>query len=121
MGCYNYSQGLFENQVKLPKNCVLITHLLFQCNSITVPEVVVTVSISVHVNGPEEASEEKIELGGRRRIAATSPVILNIALGERLHVLLTACKDVVVVISSILEPAICNATTTLYLRKISAS
>ena len=31
MGCYNYSNGLFEIQVKLPKNWVLITHLFFQC------------------------------------------------------------------------------------------
>ena len=29
MGCYNYSNGLFEIQVKLPKNWVLITHLFF--------------------------------------------------------------------------------------------
>ena len=31
MGCYNYSNGLFKIQVKLPKNWVLITHLFFQC------------------------------------------------------------------------------------------
>ena len=31
MGCYNYSNGLFEIQVKLLKNWVLITHLFFQC------------------------------------------------------------------------------------------
>ena len=31
MGCYNYSNGLFEIQVKLPKNWVLITHLFLQC------------------------------------------------------------------------------------------
>ena len=35
MGCYNYSNGLFEIQVKLPKNWVLITHLFFQCAYVT--------------------------------------------------------------------------------------
>ena len=33
MGCYNYSNGLFEIQVKLLKNWVPITHLFFQCTN----------------------------------------------------------------------------------------
>ena len=32
MGYFNYPNGLFEIQVKLPKNWVLITHMFFQCN-----------------------------------------------------------------------------------------
>ena len=49
-------------------------------------EVVVMVSMSVHVNG----LELELELNGPRRIAATFPAILDIALGKRLDVLLTA-------------------------------
>ena len=59
-------------------------------------------SMSVHVNG----MELEFELSGPRRIAATSLAILDITLGERLDVLLTACEDVVVAVSSILETAV---------------
>ena len=59
-------------------------------------------SMSVHVNG----LELELELNGPHRIAATSPAILDIALGKRLDVSLTACEDVVVAVSSILETAV---------------
>ena len=58
-------------------------------------------SMSVHVIG----LKWELKLSGSRRIAATSPTILDTALGERLDVSLTACEDVVVAISSILETA----------------
>ena len=54
------------------------------------------VSVSMHVSG----QEWELKLSGPRRIAATS-AILDIALGKRPDVLLTACEDMVVSISSI--------------------
>ena len=65
---------------------------------------VVTVSASVHVNG----LEWELELSRPSRIAATSPTILDIALGERLDVLLTTCENVIVAISL----AICSVLKT---------
>ena len=59
----------------------------------------VTVSASVDVN--DNGFEEELEVGGPRRIAATSPAILDIALGERLDASLTASEDVVGVSPSI--------------------
>ena len=60
---------------------------------------VVMVFVSMHVSG----QEWELELSGPHRMAATSSAILDIALGKRPDVLLTACEDIVVTISSIFE------------------
>ena len=65
-------------------------------------EVVVMVSVSMHVSG----QEWELELSGPHRMAATSSAILDIALGKRPDILLTACEDIVVTISSIFETAV---------------
>ena len=63
---------------------------------------VVMVFVSMHVSG----QEWELELSGPHRMAATSSAILDIALGKRPDVLLTACEDIVVTISSIFEKAV---------------
>ena len=54
---------------------------------------VVAVSTSVDIN--DIGFEVELEVGRPRRIAAISPTIIDIALGERLDASLTASEDVV--------------------------
>ena len=55
--------------------------------------------MSADVN--DNGFEEELEVSGPHRIAATSPAILDIALGERLDASPTASEDVIGVSPSI--------------------